>query len=329
MIKNILNNFVDDYINYINSDIYKAAAYYKHKDKHIELKELNLIKSAIYNSVSNNFKKIMNISDAIKITRLGDMHARNNCTLLIEFKNKKIIYKPFHSHFLNLINQILQCLNLSNKFNFYCLKLIFQNKNGSFIEYLANETPNDLSVFSFHYGAIIFIITLLRGTDFHSDNIFCNSSIPIILDYETFFYPKIVEFKDYCVEATSLIKTENNKQTLMHSYNLNVKSVIDGINSACNIIKNNENKIFSLVNKYKEMITRVIFKPTSYYMSILKNSTHPSLLCCKPLRKKYLEDCLTGRKNISLCIINHEIEDLLTFNIPNIGAVFWTQKKVY
>lgn len=141
-----------------------------------------------------------------------------------------------------------------------------QNKYGSYIEYIENESPKDIKKFSYHYGAILFILTLLRGTDFHSDNILCKSSIPIIVDYETLFYPEIDGFKDYSVEATSLIKTKNNNHTVMNYYELHMELVIDGINSACKIIKANIYSVCSLINKYHDVKTRVILKPTSFVL---------------------------------------------------------------
>lgn len=323
MIENILESFVCNYIDSINHDFFNVAEYYKRKNDHHELDKLNQIINKIYKRVSGHFNKIININKVKNISQLEDMHSDNNCTILVEYHDKKIIYKPFHSHFIKLINELLFFLNSSKKFNFYCIEIMAQNKYGSYIEYIENEPPKDIKKFSYHYGAIIFILTLLRGTDFHSDNILCKSSIPIIVDYETLFFPEIHGFKDYSVEATSLIKTKNNNHTVMNNYELHMELLIEGIDSAYKIVKANTNRICSLINKYYDVKTRVIFKPTSYYLNILKNSTHPLFLSCKKLRKKYLTDCLIGEKNILSFIIKHEVNDLLEFNIP----IFYFEKE--
>lgn len=317
MFENLLNTFVSDYVNYINMDIDKAAAYHLTNNNPTEFEKLIRIKNDIYDNVLSNFSKIEKIDEVKNITRLGDMHVKSNCTLLLEFDNKKVIYKPFHSHFLLLINQLIYLLNGSSKFSFYCLNLLSQKQNASYIEYIENEKPEDLSKFYYHYGALIFIITLLRGTDFHSDNIFCKSSTPIIVDYETFFYPHIAGFKAYSVEATSLIKTQNNKHTLMNHYDLIIDRLIAGIEAAFEIVSSNTSKFISIVNKHINLKSRVIFKPTSYYLNLLRKSSHPSLLSCRKLRKKYLHDSLMGKNAVSSVIMKYEIEDLVDFNIPS------------
>lgn len=316
MTEKMLNTFVTDYINFINTDIFKASMYYEVNNNQKPIDGINHIVNSITKNISCYFSQIKNLNEANNILRLGDMHGENKCTVLIEYPSEKIIYKPFGSHFLHLINQILHLYNLSGQFDFYCLKLLWEDKNGSYIEYLNNEKPKDIDRFSYHYGALILTISLLRGTDFHIENIFCNSSMPIIVDYETFFYPIISEFKEYCVEATSLIKTHNNKHTIMNRYNLNIEKILKGINFAATIVRENINQMTYLIRKYSKMMARVIFKPTSFYLDILKKSTHPSILSCRKSRATYLEKCLSGKSSISSAIMMHEIEDLLTFNIP-------------
>ncbi len=314
--KYIISHFANDYINYVNSDILKAIGYYKKNDMPSELNELQLVVNRIFNNISDYLSEIIHNRNVQKITRLGDMHGCNQCTILVELEENKLIFKPIQSHFLVLLNEIFLIFNQSKKFSFYILKILSQNLKGSEIEFINNEEVVDLNKFSYHYGAIIFILTLLRGTDFHADNIFSVSSTPVIIDYETLFYPKISEFKDYDVTATSLIGTKNNSHTLMNKHSFNSEIIIKGINSAYELITENKRKIGNLINLYNCKLARVIFKPTSYYLDLLKNSTHPALLMVPENRKKYLEKSLTGEKNISSAIINYELEDLMDFNIP-------------
>lgn len=315
--KYIITNFANEYINYINGDIFKAIDYYKKKGILSELNELQVVVNRIFNNISNYLTEIIHNKNVQKITRLGDMHGYNKCTILIEYEENELIFKPIQSHFLTLINEIFLIFNQSKRFSFYILKILSQNSKGSEIEFINNEEIVDLDIFSYHYGAIIFILTLLRGTDFHADNIFIVSSTPVIIDYETLFYPKISEFKVYDVTATSLISTKNNSHTLMNKHRLNGKLIIKGIHSAYELAIENKIKILNLINTYNSKLARVIFKPTSYYLSLLKNSTHPALLTVPENRKNYLEKSLVGEKIVSSTIIKHELEDLMDFNIPS------------
>lgn len=315
--KDIIANFANEYINYVNSDIFTAIGYYKKNDMLSEVNEIQMVVNRIFNNISDYLTEIINSGNIQKITRLGDMHGYNKCTLLVEYEENKVIFKPIQSHFLTLINEIFLIFNQSKKFGFYILKILSQNSKGSEIEFINNEKIVEMDKFSYHYGAIIFILTLLRGTDFHADNIFTVSSTPVIIDYETLFYPKISEFKVYDVTATSLISTKNNSHTLMNKHSFNGELIIKGINHAYELVLENKRKIHELINIYNDKLTRVIFKPTSYYLNLLKNSTHPALLTVPENRKNYLEKSLTGEKSVSSVIVKHELEDLMDFNIPS------------
>ena len=72
----------------------------------------------------------------IKLPDCGDMHGFNQCTILVDFEETKLIFKPIQSHFLTLINEIFQILNQSKKFSFYILKILSQNSKGSEIEFI-------------------------------------------------------------------------------------------------------------------------------------------------------------------------------------------------
>lgn len=308
------NDFVKDYLEYINKDILKVMNYY---GKNAKLKGcfLRSLFDPLYLDLSRYLSNITNITNATQVSRLGDLH-NNKCTVLVENPRKKVIYKPIPSHFLNLINDIFLLLNCSD-FNFYILKILFEDENGSIIEYINNEDIIDIDNFSYHYGALILLLTLLRGTDFHVDNIFNVSSTPVVIDYETLFYPHIPEYKAYDVTATSLIKTERNSHSLMNFYKFNIEKIIKGVRSAGRVINKNKKTIVALIETYKNKLTRVIFKPTIYYFTLLKNSTHPLLLIDPDERRKYLENSLSSKMKISCLIRKYEIQDLMEFNIPS------------
>jgi lantibiotic modifying enzyme len=212
--KGIIINFTNEYINYLNKDIFKTIDYFKKKGMQPEFNKLHAMINGVFSNISEYLTEIID-NNVTKITRLGDMHG-NKCTILIEHRKNKLIYKPIRSHFLTLINKILLLFNQSDEFSFYILQKLSENSKGSQIEFIEDEESFDTDKFSYHYGAIILILTLLRGTDFHAENIFTVCSTPVIIDYETLFYPQIYEFKDYDVTATGI----KNYSSIIMKYEL-------------------------------------------------------------------------------------------------------------
>jgi lantibiotic modifying enzyme len=312
----LIENFSRDYINYVNPDIFKAINFFKKNGMHSELLESRNLESSIINNITKYLDKIIIDYNPKKINRLGDMHS-SKCTLLIEGESNRYIFKPMHCHFLTLINEFFLLFNKLGDFDYYILKIISANENQSQIEFIENEEINNINKFSYHYGGIIFLLTLLRGTDFHSDNIFVVSSTPVIVDFETLFYPRISEFIEYDVTATSLIKTKTNFHVFEAGHNLNHEMIVNGINSAYELAEENKETIAKFIDHYHSKSTRVIFKPTSYYFDLLKKSSHPTLLITPNERRNYLVKSLTGKRILSKVIMEYEIEDLMNFDIPS------------
>ncbi|KTC99394.1 DUF4135 domain-containing protein [Legionella erythra] len=312
----LIENFTNDYINYISNDFYNAIHFFEKNKMLNELSKLNCLIENISINIVNYLSSIVDAYNPQRIIRLGDMHGYNKCTVLLESDNRKFIFKPIQCHFLLLINDLFILFNEFKDFDFYILKKISSDENGVLIEFIENEKIYDIHKFSYHYGAIIFLLTLLRGTDFHFENIFVVSSTPVLVDFETLFYPNILEFKNYDITATSLLKTNINSHSMMSRYHLNSKMIIKGIGSAYDVVKSNKQFITDLIYNYHSKSTRVILKPTSYYFDLLKNSMHPILLINKERRISYLETSLIGKKELSLAIMKYEIEDLLSLNIP-------------
>jgi len=66
--------FIIDYINFINKDIFKAIEYYENNNIQSELTWIESIMNSISNNIDKYLSKIICVTNATKITRLGDMH---------------------------------------------------------------------------------------------------------------------------------------------------------------------------------------------------------------------------------------------------------------
>ena len=316
---NTITEFYNNYLFDINKDVFSALSYFKKNNE-----------SYLYQSVKETIDKMSYDSDNYlglilddysvqKISRLGDMHNKGKCTILVETDIEKFICKPIENiQLINVYHEFLKILNSNSEFDFGFISIEASNSNKRYsrIEYIENEKCFNQNKFAYHYGGLLFFLVLLKGVDFHSENIFCCSSSPVIIDCESLFYPEILNVKSYDVTATSLIPTKSNSNSVMQLFQLPFHEVIKGVDSAYSVIKSNETSFRKIILNNAEKRRRMIFKPTYYYYKILKNSMHPSLMIDIKKRILYLRSSLQGEHEISLAIIDSEIYDLLHFDIP-------------
>lgn len=307
-----------NYLNYINKNILTSLNYFKNKEIKDCVSKIEKIIIKFFINHSNYFKSIINHKNnhVHCISRLGDIHQKGKCTTLVEYENKKIIVKPVHLSFLEVINNLLSLFNNSKNFEFYILKIISNNSAYSKVEYIDNDKSINKEKFSYHYGALIFILVLLRGVDFHSDNIFCVSSTPVVVDCESLFYPIIQDIKSYDITATSLIPTSFHSKSIMENLSLSKDNIINGIQKAYKLIKSNKEYLIGIIKDNYQLNCRLIFKPTHYYYSLLANSTHSILLVNPEKRINYLKKSLQGNHKIYKAIISSELDDLFRLEIP-------------
>ena len=311
----ITTNFYINYLNTLNKDILPALTYLE-SNRVFSSETIEKVIDRIFKKHKEYLDFIFNDHKVDKISRLGDMHRKGRCTLLVETKTDKFICKPVDIDLIVTINSILSLLNNSGIFDVVFLNILSKHKKYTKINYIQNDQCINSAKFSHHYGALIFTLTLLRGVDFHSENIFCISSVPVIIDCESLFYPTILNTKPYDVTATSLIPTTLNSNSLIQKLKLSRYHINQGIIAAYNVFKNQKIKLANIITNNSEKKIRMIFKPTHYYYSLLKNSTHPTFLINKKKQQNYLNDSLLGQHEISKAIIHSEIADLSSLDIP-------------
>ena len=134
------------------------------------------------------------------------------------------------------------------------------------------------------------MVTLLRGIDFHEENIFCVNSTPAIIERESLFYPGLTDTKDHDIAATSMLPTELNKQSVMSHLEIQIDDMIQGVASACNTVNAAKNKIRELIDSGNKKLRRIILKPTKFYYKVLRASMHPGRFTDRAKRTKYISD---------------------------------------
>ncbi|MCP0914707.1 MULTISPECIES: DUF4135 domain-containing protein [Legionella] len=302
-------NYFVDYLNYINTDILEFCFFLKQNNKS-ELNYIGNFLSQIFEYYSGFVEQLLSVTYIDSLTRVGDVHNQGKSTTLVISGKEKFILKPVSTEMLSILNGIYIFLNNYENFCFETLDITILNSNLSKIAYVENANCENNQKYAYHWGALLFILTCIRGIDFHSENILCSSSIPVIVDCESLFYPIIFNIKPYDYTATSLLI---NNTIHFVSYKEEIKSGIEGAYRAVN-----EAPLFfiELIKKNYQKRKRMIFKPTRYYFTLLKNSTHPKFLLDKEKRKTYLHESLTGSHFISKTIIDSEVNELMQFDIP-------------
>lgn len=320
-VNEMAKKFTDDYLVSLNKSIFKIIAFFELKNETEAQNNIEQLLSPIYLNQYNYINSIVernkrNNCEITSIKRLGDIHNQGKCTVLVETNLSKLIYKPFQVDLLELLNDFINILNGSQYFNFHLLKIASNTKSLSVIEFIQNQKIVDCHRFSYHYGALIFLLTLLRGTDFHYENILCFDSTPVIVDCESLFVPELLHAKKYDVEATSMIPTEGNKMSWMSKDKLLTLKIADGIKDACQVIRENMDVVSKLICAGEKKMRRLILKPTSFYQKVLVDSLHPVFLTNQHNRKAFVEKCFNGNHVISQAILSSETYDILHLDIP-------------
>lgn len=122
---------------------------------------------------------------------LGDTHDEGKAVTKIVFKNDKTFYyKPKNLYIEKSFYELVQEFNIRLEEDLFYVNKVFYHKEFTIETAVKNiECTDRAEVKRYYYrvGAILALMTILQGTDFHSENIIANGSFPVIVDFETFF----------------------------------------------------------------------------------------------------------------------------------------------
>lgn len=162
------------------------------------LLQLTTFKSELYNHIlidTDSLSKLFNnnqpIGNAVKInTNQGDLHNEGKSTAIVEFTSGlKIVYKPrsgaMDVAFNTFINQVATEIGIDLK----TAKVLHRGDYFwmEYIEHLPVTNAYELSGYYTQCGALLAIVFLLGGTDFHFENIIAGGKHPVLIDLECLF----------------------------------------------------------------------------------------------------------------------------------------------
>lgn len=149
-----------------------------------------------WDKIAQTFSPVQELGQVVNIQGgLSDPHNRGRSVMIVQFASGlKLVYKPkdlglekAYFEFLEWINQ--QEITLPLK----VLKILNCSTHGwmEFVEALPCENQQAVSRYYQRAGMVLCIAYVLRGTDFHCENIIASGEQPVLIDLETLLNPEI------------------------------------------------------------------------------------------------------------------------------------------
>lgn len=164
------------------------------------------IVEAVYRFIQdfNEIKNMIDIKDS-KVKEIspgrGDTHQKGHTVISFQFdNNNKVFYKPKNLFIAKTYNHFIQWINEQNELlDMSTYKIICKDSYTWEEAVLRRECKSVAEVERFYerFGQLIGITYLLRGGDFHYENVIANGEYPSIIDLETIFqHVPPMEFPD-------------------------------------------------------------------------------------------------------------------------------------
>lgn len=126
----------------------------------------------------------------------GDSHKGGKSVVIVHFENdKRLVYKPRSVKLEVGFNEFLSWINakLIKKSKLYGLKAINFEEYG-YIEFVHHEEcsrKKDVKEYYVNMGKLLCVAYLLKGKDFHHENIIAKGTCPVIIDLDALFHSNI------------------------------------------------------------------------------------------------------------------------------------------
>lgn len=139
-------------------------------------------------------KRVFGIHDSFVLESLelckGDSHSNGKTVALLQISDCKLVFKFKNLNVGNALNTIYKAIEfLDPTLKFYRIKRVARDNFTieSYVEHDECKKDIEVSKYYFRFGVQVLIAFLLRGTDFHYENIIAAGSMPVLIDVETLF----------------------------------------------------------------------------------------------------------------------------------------------
>ena len=200
----------------------------------------------------------------------------------------------------------------------------------------------EVAAFFFRGGALLYLIHLLRGCDFHAGNLIANGTQPVVIDCETLRHPatrvpKAARRREKDVLGTGLLPVDGTSKGLIDnvsafgrettgSHQLRqadrpafardfVEELISGFTAMHEFLRHRESEFRDVADKFLPDRCRCLYRPTIHYEAILEASLAPRILMNGLVRTLFLQaSCRNG--SIAHRHVEQEVTALEDADIP-------------
>lgn len=151
---------------------------------------------------------------------LGDTHQEGKTVNILTFKSgTKLVYKPKELEILNSYNNLIDYINKNRSNNLLDLvklrNLVFDSFClEEFVENIGCTNINEIKNFYKRLGQSTAIMYLLRGNDFHMENVIARGEYPIFVDLETLLHNNVdINYNYDALKLLSKLTVENVSNT--------------------------------------------------------------------------------------------------------------------
>jgi len=142
---------------------------------------------------------------------LSDPHEKGQSVTIVEFNNgEKVVYKPKSVMAEQSFGRFVEWLNGCTELQLEYLPVIDKGSYGwvKYIEHKSCENNEEISRFYSRIGMSSALLYVLRGMDYHNENLIAHGEYPFFIDHEMLFYPIYVDAENKELIAKSESKTD-------------------------------------------------------------------------------------------------------------------------
>ncbi|MFK5985336.1 MAG: DUF4135 domain-containing protein [Pseudomonadota bacterium] len=147
---------------------------------------------------------------------LSDPHEHGQTVAIISFNHgNKVVYKPKNmyaeyafSEFIDWFNEQVGSMEL--KLNSVCVINKHTYGWSRFIPHVSCETDKNVEEFYKKIGMFGAIFYILRGSDYHYDNLIAHANDPVFIDHEMLFYPLFIDRHNEEFKDKTIFEVQNN-----------------------------------------------------------------------------------------------------------------------
>jgi len=247
---------------------------------------------------------------------LSDFHRRNQTVCRLECESGfRVIYKPRDTRLEEAFGKFLRWLNQHDSPIRLRAPAVLPRHDYGWTEHIPSQPRKSTTTLLRRYGALLFVLYLLDGTDAHCENIIVCGDEPVLVDAETLFSPRAsTDFEVFDRNLARIIYWESvlkcgflpewtvaadghaydmsvfsqepafeseSDSEVQASRDVQVRAVIQGFEALYQFVLDKQGEVLAEngpLEFFRQLPVRFIFRPTSNYATLLERCCHPEFL---------------------------------------------------